>query len=97
MASGAEVGVDGGNDAAGGVFVGWQASPRLNHCASLAFRLRQLDEPVPQHSSAIGAAMMEAMAAILASAGFRVEDARDEYRPQQLRVLAGPPSGRRPT
>lgn len=40
--------------------------------------------------------MMQAMAAVLASAGFSVEDARDEYRPQQLRVLAGPPSKQQP-
>jgi hypothetical protein len=93
LAYGAEVEVDDGDDAAGGVFVGWQASPRLRACASRAFRLKQLDEPVLRHSSAVGAAMMQAMAQVLASAGFSVEDARDEYRPQQLRILAGPPSG----
>ncbi|MFD8133591.1 hypothetical protein [Streptomyces mirabilis] len=68
----------------------------LRACASRAFRLKQLDEPVLRHSSAVGAAMTEAMAQVLASAGFSVEDARDEYRPQQLRVLAGPPSGQQP-
>ncbi|MFD8724804.1 hypothetical protein ACFV2H_44365 [Streptomyces sp. NPDC059629] len=36
------------------------------------------------------------MAAVLASAGFSVEDARDQYRPQQLRVLAGPSSKQQP-
>ncbi|MFJ9565923.1 hypothetical protein ACIRQQ_38500 [Streptomyces fuscichromogenes] len=36
------------------------------------------------------------MAAVLASAGFGVEAARNEYRPQQLRVLAGPPPGQQP-
>jgi hypothetical protein len=96
LAGGAEVDIDDGDDAAGGVFVGWQASPRLRACASRAFRLKQLDEPVLRQSSAIGAAMMQAMAQVLASAGFSVEDARDEYRPQQLRVLTGPPSGQRP-
>jgi hypothetical protein len=59
--------------------------------------LTQLDEPVLQHSGAIKGAMMKAMAAIMESAGFRVEDAGDEYRPMQLRILAGPPPGRRPT
>ncbi|WP_190344818.1 hypothetical protein [Streptomyces venezuelae] len=61
-----------------------------------AFRLKELDAGVLRHASAVGAAMMEAMAAVLASAGFSVEDARDEYRPQQLRVIAGPPSGHEP-
>ncbi|MFB6977590.1 hypothetical protein [Streptomyces scopuliridis] len=96
LAGGAEVDVDEGADAAGGVFVAWRASPRLRDCASRAFRLKQLDDPALWHSSAVGAAMMQAMAAILASAGFSVEDARDEYRPQQLRVLASPPSGQQP-
>ncbi|MFF5257096.1 hypothetical protein ACFY4K_34415 [Streptomyces leeuwenhoekii] len=96
LAGGAEVDIDHGADAAGGVFVAWQASPRLQACAHRAFALKQLDEPVLRHSSAIGAAMMQAMAAVLASAGFSVEDARDEYRPQQLRVLAGPLSKQKP-
>ncbi|MFE4535225.1 hypothetical protein ACFRKB_09100 [Streptomyces scopuliridis] len=96
LAGGAEVDIDEGADAAGGVFVAWQASPRLRDCAVRAFGLKQLDDPVLWHSSAVRAAMMQAMAAILASAGFSIEDARDEYRPQQLRVLASPPSGQRP-
>ncbi|AZP15092.1 hypothetical protein EJC51_02465 [Streptomyces aquilus] len=96
LAGGVEVDIDDGADAAGGVFVAWQASPRLRACARRAFALKQLDEPVLRHSSAIGAAMKQAMAAVLASAGFTVEDARDEYRPQQLRVLAGPPSRQQP-
>ncbi|MEU4091536.1 hypothetical protein [Streptomyces sp. NPDC026673] len=96
LAGGAQVEVDGGADAAGGVFVGWHASPRVRDCASRAFRLKQLDAPILRHSSAVGAAMMQAMAAVLASAGFGVEDARDDYRPQELRVLTGPPSGQQP-
>ncbi|MEU1711172.1 hypothetical protein ABZ478_38895 [Streptomyces sp. NPDC005706] len=96
LAGGAEVDIDHGADAAGGVFVAWQASPRLRACASRAFRLKQLDEPVLRHSSAVGAAMVRAMAAVLASAGFSTEDARDEYRPQQLRILAGPPPKQQP-
>jgi hypothetical protein len=96
LAGGAEVDIDDGDDAAGGVYVAWQASPRLRDCASRSFRLKQLDDPVLRHSTAVGAAMMQAMAAILTSAGFSVEDARDEYRPQQLRVLSGPPSGQPP-
>ncbi|MFE7859948.1 hypothetical protein [Streptomyces sp. NPDC057403] len=96
LAGGAEVDIDDGADAAGGVFVGWQASPRLQACARRAFGLKQLNEPVLRHSSAVGAAMMQAMAAVLSSAGFGVEDARDDYRPQQLRVLARPPSTQQP-
>ncbi|OPG10944.1 hypothetical protein B1R27_00015 [Streptomyces sp. GKU 895] len=97
LAGGADVEVDDGADAAGGVFVGWTTSPRLQACASRAFRLKQLDDAVLRHSNAVGAAMMQAIAAVLSSAGFSVEDARDEYRPQQLRVLAAPPSTQPPT
>lgn len=66
------------------------SGPRLQECASRAFRLRLLDDPVRCHSSAIAAAMTQAMAAILASAGFAVEDANDDYRSHQLRVTDGP-------
>jgi hypothetical protein len=93
LAGGAEVMVDGGADMAGGVFAGWSASPRLRACTSRAFRLRLLDDPLLRHSSEIAAAMMQAMAAILTSAGFTVEDANDEYRPHQLRVIDGPAQG----
>jgi hypothetical protein len=40
-----------------------------------------LDDPLLRHSSQIAAAMMQAMGAILTSAGFTVEEANDEYRP----------------
>ncbi|MEQ6024877.1 hypothetical protein SOM70_20100 [Streptomyces salinarius] len=63
------VDIDYGVDAAGGVFLAWKASPRLQACASHAFRLKQLDEPALRHSSAVEAAMMHAMAQVLASAG----------------------------
>ncbi|WP_166028031.1 hypothetical protein [Streptomyces chilikensis] len=96
LAGGAVVDVDHGDDAGGGVFLDWRTSPRLRNCVTRAIRLKQLDEPVLRHSGAVEAAMMRAMAQVLVSAGFSVEDARDEYRPQQVRVLSGPPSGQRP-
>ncbi|MFI6408492.1 hypothetical protein [Streptomyces sp. NPDC050548] len=83
--------VDDGSGAAYGVHVGRLISPRLRERASRAFRLRLLDGPVLCHSSEIAAAMMmKAVAAIPASAGFAVEDAKDEYRSHQLRVTVGP-------
>lgn len=90
LAGGAEVEVDDGADAAGGVYVDWEASPRLRECAVRALRLRLMDDPVLRRPGQISAAMMHAMAAILTSAGFTVEDPDDEYRPFHLRVLAGP-------
>jgi hypothetical protein len=73
--------VDGGADPADGVFAGWSASPRLQECTSRVLRLRLLGDPLLRHSSQVEAAMMQAMATILTSAGFTVEDANDEYRP----------------
>jgi hypothetical protein len=90
LTGGAEVLVDDGADTAGGVFARWSASPRLQACTSRAFRLRQLDDPLLRHSAQIKAAMMAAMAAILTSAGFTVQDAGDDYRPYELRVAGGP-------
>jgi hypothetical protein len=90
LAGGAEVEVDDGADTAGVVFVRWTASPRLQACTSRALRLRRLDDPLLRHSAQIAAAMMQAMAAILTSAGFTVQDAHDDYRPYELRVAAGP-------
>jgi len=78
---------------AGGVFVKWTASPRLHECTSRAFRLRRLNDPLLRHSAEVKAAMMRAMAAILISAGFTVQDADDAYRSYQLRVAAGPTPG----
>jgi hypothetical protein len=96
LAGGAEVMVDDGADAAGGVFAGWSASPRLRECTSRALRLRLLNDPLLRHSSQIAAAMIQAMATILTSAGFTVEGANDEYRPHQLRVVDGPAPGMPP-
>jgi hypothetical protein len=93
LAGGAEVVADDGADMAGGVFASWSASPRLDACTSRAFRLRRLDDPLLRHSAEIKAAMMRAIAAILTSAGFTVQDANDDYRPYALRVVDGPAPG----
>ncbi|MFF3013081.1 hypothetical protein [Streptomyces sp. NPDC057939] len=92
LAGGAYVDVDPGADAAGGVYVRWLTSPRLRECALRAHRLLQPCDDVPavRHCDAVEVAMMGAMTAILTSAGCTVEDPRDEYRPNSLRVLDGP-------
>ncbi|WP_030680852.1 hypothetical protein [Streptomyces rimosus] len=96
LAGGAEVEVDDGADAAGGVYVDWEASPRLRQCATRALRLRLMDDPVLRRPGEISAAMMHAISAILTGAGFTVEDPNDDYRPFHLRVVAGPPPGTAP-
>ena len=69
LAGGAEVDIDDGADTAGGVFAAWHPSPRVQECTIRAVRLWLLDDPIVEHSGQIAAAMMEAMATILASAG----------------------------
>lgn len=96
LAGGAELEVDDGADPAGGVFVSWTASPRLQACTIRAFRLQRLDDPLLRHSAQIEAAMMQAMAVILTSAGFTVQDADDDCRPYHLRVISGPGPGMPP-
>lgn len=96
LAGGAEVDIDDGADTAGGVFAAWHPSPRVQECTIRAVRLRLLDDPLWKHSGQIATAMMHAMATILASAGFTVEDADNEYRPYQLRVVEGPAAGTKP-
>lgn len=96
LAGGAQVDVDDGADTAGGVFVGWHASPRLQACTIRALRLKLLNDPLLQHSGQIEAAMTQAMATILTSAGFTVQDADNEYRPYQLRLVDTPGPGTPP-
>jgi hypothetical protein len=43
------------------------------------------DDSLLRHSSQVAAATMQAMATILTSAGFTVEDANDEHRSHRLR------------
>lgn len=93
LAVGAEVEVDAINDAAGGVFVQWRASPRLRTCAINALRHRRTDDPALHHNGAVQAAMAKAINLILTSAGFSAAEADDEYRPFGLKVAPGPGEG----
>ncbi|WP_326644727.1 hypothetical protein OG884_11070 [Streptosporangium sp. NBC_01755] len=102
LAAGAEVDVDPGDDAAGGVFVSWQVSPRLRDCALRELKYMRTppeddaEIAAVRHQGAISRAMMHAMIDVLTSAGFSAADAHEEYRPFALRVLSGPPDGQRP-
>ncbi|WP_371615648.1 hypothetical protein [Streptomyces sp. NBC_00454] len=90
LVGGAEVTFDDGADAGGGVWVEWKGSPRLWESTGRALRLQKLDDPVIGHCARVTAAMMRALDAVLTSAGFTVEDPKNEYRPFQLRVVARP-------
>ncbi|MFI5766287.1 hypothetical protein ACIA8F_35805 [Streptomyces sp. NPDC051563] len=96
LVGGAEVTIDRGADAAGGVYVGWSGSPRLRECTSRALRLRRPDDPALLHSARVADAMVRALRTVLSSAGLTVEDANDTYRPRQLRVVSRPDPGAPP-
>lgn len=96
LVGGAEVDVDLANDALGGVYVTWKATPRLRDCARHALAQQQLDAPVIGYSHAIGVAMAKAIAAVLAAAGYTVEDSRDEYNPDAVFVRRGLAKGELP-
>ncbi|GAA2814340.1 hypothetical protein GCM10010452_48410 [Crossiella cryophila] len=93
---GAEVSVDPGQDAAGGVHVEWTVSPRLAHVGRRAVTSGRLDDPVVGYAYKIGEAMATAMTAILRNAGYTVAPSRDEYRINGIQVTAGPPLGSEP-
>lgn len=89
--AGAEVEVDLGDDAAGGVYVVWHPDPRLVSRASESVMQEQFDDPVIEFSGSVSAAMKLAISAILVSAGFQTCEPSDDMRPLSIQVIAGPP------
>ncbi|WP_067812523.1 hypothetical protein [Actinomadura kijaniata] len=94
LGSGAEIEVDYGADAAGGVYATWRLHPQLARAAAYAIGEETgEDDPALLFSGAVAVAMERALGAILTAAGFTVEEADDEYRPFTLRIVAGPAGG----
>jgi hypothetical protein len=87
--SGVAMEVDTGADEAGGVFLTWGRS-RLSLLAAAAVRDGRLDDPVIRRSGEVARVMGDAVATILRSAGFDIEDAPDDMRPLSLRVVSAP-------
>jgi hypothetical protein len=85
--SGAEIEVDRGDDAAGGVYVSWRPDSQLVNDASDALLQGRLDDPVIRKSGAIKVAMKDAIGSVLAIFGFVVEDSGDDMRPVSVRVI----------
>lgn len=84
--AGAEVQVDPGDDAAGGVFVDWHPDPDLSRAVAESVQNEEFSAPVIQHFGAISTHMQDAILGILRSAGFQVEVARDDMRPMVIHV-----------
>ena len=88
LCHGAGVDVEVDIDEGPGVFVTWLGSPRLQDRARRAYRFAEYEDPTFKFDYAVGQAMLAAMKAILAAAGFGVRDNDDEYRVDSLIVFA---------
>lgn len=88
---GAMIEVGFGNDAAGGVFLGWATSSELRQQAVDAVAANDLNHPAILHKGAICQAMVTAMSTILADVGFVVKPTDDrDYRPLQAQICSCP-------
>jgi|SRR5215469_893602 len=90
--SGAEIDIDTGDDAGSGVYVFWHPHPAVADAAADRIQRGQFSDPVIKRSGTISLYMKDAIINILTSAGFEVEESRDDLRPFTVRVIAGPPS-----
>ncbi|TDC15318.1 hypothetical protein E1265_26890 [Streptomyces sp. 8K308] len=88
--AGAEVVVDSGDDAAGGVYVLWQISDDLSRTVSESVRGGRLGDPVVAHASRLKTVMHEAVMRVLESAGFEVRVGEYDMAPSAVQVLSGP-------
>jgi len=84
--SGAEVEVDLGDDASGGVFVTWRAGSLHVEDANRSLIDGGFDDAATRRTDVIGTAMRDSMITILSAAGFEASPSDDEMRPLALRV-----------
>ncbi|MGW2224086.1 hypothetical protein [Streptomyces formicae] len=83
---GAEIECDLGADAAGGVFVQWNAGQSLRDAAGESLMKQDFQAPAVKHNGAVGSAMCAAMVGILRSAGFQAVESEDDMRPFTVAV-----------
>jgi hypothetical protein len=89
-AVGAEIEIDLGDDAAGGVFVAWRPDGQLSQLAAESVRNGQLGHPPIRQAGVVSKIMRDAIVSILNSAGFAAGESGDDMRPLSLRVVSGP-------
>ncbi|MEW1677227.1 hypothetical protein [Streptomyces noursei] len=83
---GAEIEVDRGDDAAGGVFVTWKPHPTLSTAAVESLQNGEYQAQAIRHHGTVIMHMRDAIIGILVSAGFRAEISDDDMRPFVVRV-----------
>jgi hypothetical protein len=84
--TGAQLEVDLGGDAAGGVFVTWRAASLDVEAANRSLLDGGFDDTSQRRADATATIMRDAMIAVLAGAGFDVRPSDDVMRPLALRV-----------
>jgi hypothetical protein len=85
-AAGAQIEVDLGDDAVGGVFVTWRAGKVDVEAANRSLLDGGFDEAATRRPTVIATAMRDSMIAILEAAGFDAAPSDDDMRPLALRV-----------
>jgi hypothetical protein len=90
---GAQVEIDLGDDAAGGVFVTWRAGASHVEDANRSLLDGGFDDVPIRRTGVVGTAMRDAMITILDLAGFDATPSDDDMRPVALRVR--PPAASR--
>jgi hypothetical protein len=86
--TGAQLEVDLGGDAAGGVFVTWRAGSLDVEAANRSLIDGGFDDTAIRRTDLVAKTMRDAMIAILAAAGYDVRPSDDVMRPLALRVDA---------
>jgi hypothetical protein len=86
--TGAQLEVDLGGDAAGGVFVTWRAGSLDVEAANRSLIDGGFDDTSLRHTDAVATTMRDAMIGILRDAGYDVRVSDDVMRPLALRVSA---------
>jgi hypothetical protein len=86
--AGAEIGIDYGDDEAGGVFIDWRPADALSEAVRAATMAGQRDAPVIQQFMAVATAMRDAMIGVLQASSFEAVPV-DDYamRPPAIHVL----------
>ncbi|MFF5492965.1 hypothetical protein [Streptomyces aquilus] len=90
VGGGAVVEVDPGDDATGGVYVGWQPASVLRTAGQRLSVHTEHGLRVLRHKRAVTEAIVEAMRAVLTRGGFTVKDSPDEYSLGSLYLVSPP-------
>jgi hypothetical protein len=87
---GAEIGIDTGDDDAGGVYVLWRPSEQLSLAAAELVRRGAASDPTVNRSGSIKLLMKDTISVILESEGFSIDRSPNDMQPLAIRVMSAP-------